>query len=204
MEPTRTTYSLDDVMVDIETLGQGHNAHILSIGAVRFNPNFYEPDKWGKFYRIVMTVQPGAVIDVSTVVWWMGQAVVNPAAAKALFDVNNQPIFLAKALAEFATFCEGATALWSNSPTFDETILRDAAKREGLQFAMSYRTSRDQRTLVALANRILGGLNQKIDIPFNGVPHNALDDAMHQAQIVTHCYGVLFEGKPAPKYPQQQ
>lgn len=149
----RTTYSLDDVMVDIETLGQGHNAHILSIGAVRFNPNFYEPDKWEKFYRVIDPSMPqvGAEITNSTVLWWLGQAIENPAAVKTLLDTPDK-VFLGTALLDFFTFCQGATSLWSYGPTFDETILRDAATRLCLKFGMSYRTSRCQRTIVALAN----------------------------------------------------
>lgn len=60
------------VMVDLETMGKKHNAPIVAIGAVVFDPATGSIGE--SFYKVVClesSVNWGAVIDPSTVIWWL-------------------------------------------------------------------------------------------------------------------------------------
>lgn len=63
------------VMVDLETMGKKHNAPIVAIGAVVFDPATGSIGE--SFYKVVClesSVNWGAVIDPSTVIWWLKQS----------------------------------------------------------------------------------------------------------------------------------
>ena len=63
-------------MVDLETMGNGPDAAICSIGAIRFNPDAH-PSTDAEFYTHVdlQSAQgDGGQIDAATVLWWMAQS----------------------------------------------------------------------------------------------------------------------------------
>ncbi|HHE8089386.1 TPA: 3'-5' exoribonuclease [Klebsiella pneumoniae] len=63
------------VMVDLETMGKKYNAPIVAIGAVVFDPATGSIGE--SFYKVVClesSVNWGAVIDPSTVIWWLKQS----------------------------------------------------------------------------------------------------------------------------------
>lgn len=64
-----------DVMLDLETMGQGPDAAIVAIGAVSFD---LEAGKLGsEFYTVVdltSSVEAGGKMDPSTVLWWLQQS----------------------------------------------------------------------------------------------------------------------------------
>jgi exodeoxyribonuclease VIII len=64
-----------DVMVDLETMGTSHTAPIIAIGAVVFGNNATHDNE--EFYETISlqsAVDSGAVIQPSTVLWWMQQS----------------------------------------------------------------------------------------------------------------------------------
>jgi hypothetical protein len=193
---------MNHVMLDLETLGVGQDACVLSIGAVRFNPvagtigdEFYMPicDREGR-------------IELSTVKWWSEQ---NPEIFKQALEHANDPMESpAVAVDAFSHFCNSyvelhgdptdvddgtriyaarqrAEFLWSNAPTFDESILRAVYARRSIngKFPIHFRGSRCFRTVVALA------VERGFAIPTypkNG--HNALADAKYQAETLILAY----------------
>lgn len=157
-----------DVMVDLETLGNGSNAVIISIGAVAFDSASGKIES--EFYVNVdpqSCVDAGMKMDVSTVMWWMGQS----DEARAAFKKPSVP--LEAALVMFKDWYPQAAALWGNGATFDNVILSNAYNAAGIGRPWHFTKDRCYRTLKALRPDI------KQDRV--GTHHNALDDAKFQA-----------------------
>ncbi|MBI0277290.1 3'-5' exoribonuclease [Hafnia alvei] len=188
---------MNHVMIDIETLGTGTNAPVASIGAVFFEPS--TGCTGARFYVRVNAENDelnGAVASVATFKWWLKQS----AEARAeLLDENALPIWEAmQQLNEFLS--ENAVPedlkwlqVWANSPAFDCSILRAAYVRADTECPWKFWNERDCRTMVEIGKVI--GFNPKHDLPFSGERHNALADAVHQAQYISHIWQHLTADK---------
>ena len=157
-----------DVMVDLETLGNGSNAAIIAIGAVEFDPTTRALGR--EFYQVVdaqSSVDSGMAIDASTVMWWMKQNT----EAKRAFNTPGTPLFLA--LGDFANWYPEGANFWGNGATFDNVILSNAYKLTSQKRPWPYQADRCYRTLKALF--------PNVEQVHAGVAHNALDDAKSQA-----------------------
>lgn len=157
-------------MVDIETLGTRPGSVILSIGAVRFD----ESGLGEQFYRAIDvfdSLMHGLVVDPDTVGWWREQSAVARGALKPALPLRE-------VLAGFTAFVTKppVPCVWAKGPDFDLVMLGAAYRALGMKQPWSYRNARDVRTMLALAP--LGGQL----VP--GVKHNALDDAVYQAEQV--------------------
>lgn len=177
-------------MLDLETLATSRDAAIIAIGAVQFNPVA------GKivdtFYRNVTAKsnhEAGRKIDPNTVEWWLQQS---KEAQDALFAEPRVP--LEHALHDFQNWIQidgtknkvmyRKGRLWSNGPTFDEVIIRDAFTDLGFDtFPISFRGSRCCRTIIEIAKAL--GLKKP---EREGTRHNALDDARFQAEGVMQMF----------------
>lgn len=177
------------VMVDLETWGTTPGSDIRSIGAVEFDPvtgtlgdEFYVNVAGGDVY--------GLVRDPETEKFWDDQS----AEARQAFDAPHDELSLG--LGRFGkwwadrdpAFTDKAaepTTFWANGPHFDEAILGACYRATDLLIPWHYRAPRDCRTIWEAA----GG----VDLPFEGVKHNALDDAKHQARCVIEAYRKLRE-----------
>ena len=160
----------DRVMLDIETLGTDPGAAILSVGAVAFDsrgptgPTFHESVD----VRSCQTY--GLDIDAETLVWWLGQ----DAAARDVLAGGGD---LADVLTALTTWWpDDAAEVWANSPAFDCRLLAEAYLTVGLEPPWEYYETRDVRTIRALPDAV--------EIDHEGIDHNALDDAIHQAREV--------------------
>lgn len=163
----------DRVMVDIETLGTSNNATIISVGAVKFGI-----EGLGKEFLMNINFDNSRDIDADTVKWWLQQDI----SAKAdLFKDGSYP--LAQVLDEFGAFVVDSE-IWGNGSDFDNVILADAFKQQGLKW--NHRANRCYRTLKSLA--------PGIELKRIGTHHNALDDAksqaLHAIEILKHLQGV--------------
>jgi len=175
-----------DVSIDIETLDNKFSSAILSIGAVAFDRR---TGKLGKtYYReidIDSAIKSGTV-GADTLCWWMRQE----DKVKAIFSDSTaaraDKIHLATALQEFCTFIRslGAPCVWGNGPSFDVTIIEHALNRGsvGLAIPWAFWNVRDVRTVVDLAE--LTTPWRRANVAREGVHHNALHDAAHQARLV--------------------
>ena len=119
-----------DIAVDVETLGKRNNAAILSIGAVKFDPN---GNVLGDAFYVdvdpASCVALGMTIDISTIMWWMGQR--RNADGALIYDesrdearkvmVTADRIDLASALYGFNEwFGPVSLPVWGNGSTFDK------------------------------------------------------------------------------------
>ncbi|HHQ6221054.1 TPA: 3'-5' exoribonuclease domain-containing protein [Klebsiella pneumoniae] len=183
------------VMVDLETMGKKHNAPIVAIGAVVFDPATGSIGE--SFYKVVClesSVNWGAVIDPSTVIWWLKQSSETRSAI-----VNDDAIPLQDALLQFREFVSDNVAggskkaqVWGNGASFDNSILRSSYDCIAEDYPWEYWNDRDVRTMVELGQAISFG--PKTTIPFEGARHNALADAIHQARYVSAIWQRIIAG----------
>ena len=168
--------SENHVMLDLETLGTEVGSIVISIGAVRFNPYNKEMSNLGPedtFYKVLDPVdsqKAGLTIDASTVLWWMQQS---EEARKALTHVVYlDPINVLK---DFATFLGQDAILWGNGSDFDNVLLAKVYRVFGWKrLPWSFRNNRCYRTVK--------NLYPGIALTPQGITHNALDDALAQAE----------------------
>ncbi|WP_200778975.1 exonuclease [Klebsiella pneumoniae] len=183
------------VMVDLETMGKKHNAPIVAIGAVVFDPSTGSIGE--SFYKVVClesSVNWGAVIDPSTVIWWLKQS---SEARSAI--VNDDAIPLLDALLQFREFVSDNVAggskkaqVWGNGASFDNSILRSSYDCIAEDYPWEYWNDRDVRTMVEIGQAI--SFDPKTTIPFEGSRHNALADAIHQARYISAIWQRIIAG----------
>ena len=160
----------NNVMVDIETLGTGSNALIVSIGAVRFNDTIIE-----KFYSPCFYQQNDRKIEIGTIKWWMSQE----DEARKVFSEKAVP--LKEALIDLRDFIDREDKVWANGVTFDITILENALLSNKLKLPWKYTNIlclRSIRSIYPEYDEIMKELRG------NSASHNALDDAKMQAQAL--------------------
>ncbi|HAV8330096.1 3'-5' exoribonuclease [Escherichia coli] len=171
------------LMIDLETMGTNTNAPIVVIGAVFFDP---QTGEIGPVFYIVISLtdamNTGAVPDGGTIEWWLKQS------SEARAAILTDQVKLKDALSRFREFIneysdEKFVQVWGNGATFDNAILRTSYERLDIPCPWRYHNDRDVRTIVELGKTI--DFDARTVIPFEGVRHNALDDARHQAKYVT-------------------
>lgn len=179
---------MNNVMVDLETMGNGPSAAIVAIGAVEFDPDSGELGR--EFYREIgleNSAAKGGVIDASTVLWWMQQS---DLARAAVYD--GQGIDLMPVLFQFADWlreCGPDVKVWGNGSPFDNVILRSAYGAIHMPPPWKHWNDRCYRTLK--------NLRPSIKLERSGTHHNALDDAITQAKHAVAVLSDLYQGGSA-------
>ncbi|EFJ2234373.1 exonuclease [Escherichia coli] len=189
-EITSTSRVWYHLMIDLETMGTNANAPIVVIGAVFFDP---QTGEIGPVFYIVISLtdamNTGAVPDGGTIEWWLKQS------SEARDAILTDQVKLKDALSRFREFIneysdEKFVQVWGNGATFDNAILRRSYERQGIPCPWRYHNDRDVRTIVELGKTI--DFDARTVIPFEGVRHNALDDARHQAKYVSAIWQKLI------------
>ena len=173
------------VMLDLETMGNGSNAAIVSIGAVVFNPS---NGQLGAEFEEVINLSSAAYysdIDAPTVTWWLSQG----DEARAIFLKETPKSSLKDALLKFNQWLADLgeskdICLWGNGAGFDNVILMNSFKATRIRPNFIHWNDLDVRTIVRMGRDILG-INPKETLVREGVHHSALDDAKFQAQYVS-------------------
>lgn len=168
------------VMLDIETLGTSADALICSIGAVKFDPHYLQKDAGDvapildKFHvgvDFVSAEQAGGTISASTVGWWLQPE--RDSARQLLLALDR--VDIGSALEGLAQWIgNDSMPVWGNGATFDNTIVRSAYKRLGLEAPWKFWHDRCYRTLASLAPDIIAQAPR-------AAHHDALADAEWQA-----------------------
>lgn len=166
-------------MIDLETLGTGPDTVVVSLGAVLFDPNqlelgptFYAP------LQIQNQLDIGRKVTGDTLKWWIGQS----DAAKKLFHEEAQdPAYVLSVFSDWLK--QNIPSIrsrkpWGNGATFDISIMESLYKSYNLEVPWNFNSVMDLRTF----KRFVGKGKQ---VPKTiGVNHNALDDAINQANYV--------------------
>lgn len=159
-----------DTMVDIEGLGTGPDATILTIAAVEFDP--LTRDRLGRQYyvRVDMESQEHRRIEQGTLDWWAKQP--KDIREDAFHEQDRLP--LQQALEGLTRLLWHSRRVWCQGPTYDLTILENAYKSLGMALPWKYYLVRDSRTLFGLTPQL-----QKYP-----ASHNALEDCCCQILLL--------------------
>lgn len=166
-----------NIMLDLETMGNGPTAAIVAIGAVCFD---LEAGELGPTYYNRVSLEDaarhGGTIDASNVLWWLKQS------DEARYELTRNDvaeISLFRALESFSVWirqhADEDVAVWGNGASFDNVILRSAYERCAARPApWKWRNDRCYRTIKA----------ERPDTPCEriGTHHHAMSDAITQAR----------------------
>lgn len=163
---------MNHVMIDLETMGTGSHAAILSIGAAKFDRDNGITDTFHVGVALESNRQFGRVIDASTVMWWMEPD--RAEAREAYLALDKVDLF--EALNGFASWFNAGSAegVWGNGASFDNVILRNAFEATQQDCPWPFWVDRCFRTMKVEHPHILAPKRE-------GVHHSALDDAVYQA-----------------------
>ncbi|WP_229996927.1 exonuclease [Escherichia coli] len=184
---TSTSKVWHHLMIDLETMGKNPDAPIISIGAIFFDPQ--TGDMGPEFIKTVDLETAGGIIDRDAIKWWLKQS----REAQSAILVDEIP--LDDALLQLREFIDENSGeffvrAWGNGANFDNVILRRSYERQGISCPWRYYNDRDVRTIVELGKAL--EFDARAAIPFEGVPHNALDDARHQAKYISAIWQKLI------------
>jgi exodeoxyribonuclease VIII len=168
------------IMVDLETLGTGPTAAVVSIGAVVMR-------KSGLGKEFLRTIDLSAEArhgkaDPKSINWWFKQS---EEARSALLKESVHPRVAAADFRDWINrVCAGTSpTLWGNSAAFDCVIIRNWMARQRVQLPSTHWNDRCYRTVRQL----------RTDIKMRriGTHHGALDDAKSQAKHLRRILSAL-------------
>lgn len=166
------------VMIDIETMGLGHNAAMIQLAGVYFDPLTGETgEEFCQNLSLENCLEWGFEVTASTEQWWreQNQDVLNEilSNAKPVRDVINQ----------FTSFIRDAQKIWSHA-IFDFVIVQNYLKKFNLK-PMPHKGAMDIRTLVYLSGIDLDSYD------WSAKTHNALDDCKFQIRYCSDAMRML-------------
>lgn len=182
MQYTDHGVARNHVMLDLETLGTAPGSAILQIGAVAFNSFGDCKAEFDKKILPESCFLSGLTSDDSTKDWWDRQS------EELKREVFSGTEHIHDVLTEFYFWLDslgGSVYLWGNGAAFDPVLLEAAYEKLNMKLPWKFRNVRCYRTVTALFP-----LPPEVLPPINTNSHNALADAMYQAEVLlkTHDY----------------
>ncbi len=180
-----------NIMIDIETMGTKPGCAIVSIAAVHWD---IDSGKTKSTFEIgidlVSCQDSGLTIDAETLLWWFSQSPeVRSAWGKNSLPIDQALDHFIDWLVEERRATPLAMNVWAKSPQFDLAILKAAVDQTLAEVSpyWGFWEERDVRTLQSVAK----DLGLKHNKPQLTTQHIALNDALHQASVVTYIYDQL-------------
>jgi hypothetical protein len=161
---------MPDLMIDIETVGTGPSACILTIAAQSFDPLARGYHEQHFYARIDIESQSDRNIEQGVIDWWASQ----PSKAREEAFADEDRIPLQEALEKLGKIIWHSKRVWANGPTFDMTILEHAYKSYNMALPWKYYLVRDARTLYSLCP----------DLNKYPASHHALEDCRRQIDLL--------------------
>lgn len=175
-----------EIMLDLETLGTTPGSVILSIGAAAFDIHKgYQSYNFHQHLLLTPQMELGAQMNAGTVIWWLQQSEEARYAQTNAKRVDPRGVLQAFDLWLKGTRLEGE-GIWAHGLNFDLPILEALYHRYKLPLPWGYRDGRDTRTLFAMAGKKMGDFETP-----NPMAHDALQDAIYQAQETAKCANYL-------------
>ena len=183
---------MDQIMLDLETLGTDANAVILSIGAIQFDLNTGKIED-----HFMFKVDPQSCLDLggtvtwSTLKWWMNQD------EDAVKSLNGTRISIHEMLRRLTDWIddiisdEGEVEIWCKGPDFDISIINYYYRQfKDVEPPWKFWNVRDVRTTV---KNLLKGkeIEKEVTKNFEGIAHNALDDCKLQIDYTCKIYNLI-------------
>ena len=163
---------MNNVMLDLETMGTRPGSVIVSVGAIEFDPKSAQLGR--TFYNtcsIQSAVDVGLAMDPETVTWWLSQS---EDARKELTKAKGDLKSVLTSFAHWVFHCGKDVKLWGNGSDFDNALLAEAYRRIDQPIPWKFWNNRCYRTMKSLF--------PGVKLEREGTHHNALDDAIYQAK----------------------
>jgi hypothetical protein len=176
-----------DLMIDLETMGTGPTAAIVSIGARFFSiENEALGPKFEATIHLGSAMAHGGTIEAGTVIWWLQQ---NDQARKNIcFGGRDIKVVLQEFSDWIAETCRHEDVRpWGNSASFDCMKIQTACERVGIKTPWYWTNERCFRSVRHMFPRIEYDPSQKGD-----AAHTALADADFQ---IEHLFRIKRERK---------
>jgi len=169
-------------MIDLETLDTKPNCTVLTLGAVKFDPNSLEEPHSELYLKFDIDQQSdlGRSVSDDTIEWWAKQS---PEAQAAAFDPDGR-VTVEDGLDQLTKWIWGSNTIWGQGYGFDMTILEDMYRMVGKPIPWQFWQILDSRTLFKVL-----GIDPRKGIQTN--EHNALADAYYQAKAVQIAYQTM-------------
>jgi 3' exoribonuclease, RNase T-like len=174
---------MNDIMLDIETLGTSPGYIVTSFCAIPFHleggtssKNFYQS------ISIRSSLKAGLKIDPDTMIWWMRQS---QEARDNFAGLNHCGKDLKETLLAFSEFLaqfETELTLWGNGNRFDCGILEGAYNALSLSAPWKTKLERDMRTYIMDYEYVY----KPSDI--RGTIHDPMKDCEYQIDVLQEVY----------------
>ena len=182
------------LMIDIEAFGKKADSPVVSIGAVFFDPS--TGNTGSEFYKVISlesAMASGGVPDASTIIFWLKAS--PEARSELVMDdavrLDDALLQLNEFIGENAVNGPDSVQVWGNGATYDNVLLEASYDRTGIPCPWKFWNNRDVRTIVELGKAV--GCKPRYEIPFDGEPHKAISDALHQVKYVSAIWQRLTE-----------
>lgn len=184
------TYGTDNnIMIDIETLGTGSNAVMISLAAIRFNPRTGETfETFEGFLNIDDSVKLGKKVTEGTIMWWFSQE--DKAIKTLMKKYKNNVDSVENILNKFHEWLIKVSPknkkgdpdfyIWGNGPGLDLGIVKNYYHKSGMSEPWFFGKETCVRSIVRFNPKLK--YNQK----FEGVAHDGIDDCKHQIKYVSN------------------
>lgn len=171
---------MNDLMLDIETLGTNSNSVVLQVSMVYFDRYTKEIGKtFTQNIDIEDSFRLGFYADEETVKWWENKP-------KEIWEsVSTNGFKVTEVIKNIEEFVDFKTIIWSHS-SFDIPLLENIFRKLNKKIPWKYTNTRDIRTLVDLSGIDLKSYNWN-----KGKTHNSLDDCMFQINYVVDAFNKL-------------
>lgn len=179
--------AMEDVMIDLETMGTTHDAAVVQIGACYFNRLTGET---GSTFEINVSLtkelKKGFKVSGHTIEWWLQQS---EKARESIFSDTVTKFDSTTAFFGLNDFISDACYYWCHAIN-DAHMIEHHFNVLQINSNMNFRGVRDIRTLVDLAGDVEF---PEPDEAF--VAHTALSDCFHQIKYCCACFKQLQGGK---------
>lgn len=170
------------MMFDLESFSLSNTPVLASIGAVFFDPvdGVESADGFYDVLDMQSQLNAGSSVDMDTILWWLEQ---EKSAQKALLTPQTPIHSFDK---QFRAWIDGQLRktghthrdlrVWGYPATSDNVWIKSMYDTMGLNLPWEYWQNRCMSTVKSLY------LN--LEVPWTGTAHNALDDALWQAEYM--------------------
>lgn len=181
-----------NITYDLETLGTNYRAPIVQIAAVKFQDDGTIISSFERYVDLekLDRYADKFSVDYKTLKWWFSQS---DEAIKSVFNPHPAAqVDLRQALFEFVEWIANPSqhVYWTHA-TFDPPRLDYNFTAVGINNPIPFRANRDIRTLSDLYDTSL---------EFEGIKHNALDDAIFQSRYISKGIQRHLQSEQAQKF----
>lgn len=181
-----------DVMLDLETTGVNpHVNGIVQIAAWKFD--YLSGEVNPEPLNIPIQLASGRMWDFDTIQWWreskermdhLNWCRANGVPAREGFQM----------LFDWIGHARQGYRLWAKPITFEFPFLQSHFSQLDIPIPFHYRYSKDINTWICALKGDPGATTYDIDLPFEGMKHNALFDSLHDMRCLLEAKRLHAEG----------